>query len=59
MSKNRKIANPPKRRSIEAFSMIVRTGNHAGTHHNRTGDVAKGSSRKAKHKARRSWDSEG
>ncbi len=39
-----------KERSPVAYSMILRTGNHAGKHHNRDWDVVKGKSRKQKHK---------
>jgi hypothetical protein len=39
-----------KERSPVALEMILRTGNHAGKHHNRDWDVVKGKSRKQKHK---------
>jgi len=41
-----------KRRSFVAQAMILRTGGHAGKHHNRTADLRKGSSRKFKHAGR-------
>ena len=47
MSKNQK---QPKERSLIALGMILRTGNHAGKHHNRDWDVEKGKSRKQKHR---------
>jgi hypothetical protein len=40
----------PKNRSFIALSMILRTGNHAGKHHNREYDTQKGRTRKPKHK---------
>lgn len=39
-----------KKRSLIARQMVLRTGGHAGSHHNRDYDVKKGKSRKAKHK---------
>lgn len=41
-----------KQRSHVAYQMVLRTGGHAGTHHNRDYDVVKGKSRKAKHKGK-------
>ena len=40
-----------KRRKVVALAMVLRTGNHAGPHANRTKAVAKGHSRKVKHKS--------
>lgn len=47
------VKKTPKQRSAAALGLAVRTGNHAGHHHNRSQDVARGSSRKAKHKGNR------
>jgi len=40
----------PKARNIIALQMILRSGNHAGKHKNRNHDLARGSSRKQKHR---------
>ncbi len=46
----RKKAKKPARQNEIARQMILRTGNHAGKHHNRSHAVATGRSRKSKHK---------
>lgn len=47
MARKKKV---PKRRSVIAEQMILRTGNHAGPHLNRKHTLRKGATRKQKHK---------
>lgn len=55
MATKTKHANPVKARNPFAYGLATRTGSGAGKHHNRTKDVAKGRSRKVKHKGRKDW----
>ncbi len=59
MSKKKK-TKKIKTRSMPALGMILRTGNHSGSHHNRDHRVEKaGLDRKAKHKRSRGGYNDG
>tara|TARA_B100000131_G_scaffold221323_1_gene212880 strand:- start:56321 stop:56485 length:165 start_codon:yes stop_codon:yes gene_type:complete len=49
-SKKKKL---PKQRCVASMMLAVRSGNHAGKHHNRDYDVLVGRSRNLKHKGKR------